>query len=49
VVDYYNNNKKLTSGVIEIINQLKGSEKLKEILLVNENNINFYENKHLLD
>ena len=48
VVDYYNNNKKLTHGVIEIINKLKDSEKLKEIILINENNINFYENKHLI-
>jgi hypothetical protein len=48
IVDYYNNDKRLTPGVIELIHLLKDKPRLIDLLRCNENNIKFYENKHLI-
>ena len=48
IVDYYHNNKRFTDSVIDLIVLLKDNQKLKDLLQYNENNINFYENKHLI-
>lgn len=48
IVDYYNNDKRLTPGVIELIHLLKENPELIKMIKHNENNINFYENKHLI-
>ena len=48
IVDYYNNDKRLTPGVIHLIDLLKENPELIKMIKHNENNINFYENKHLI-
>ena len=50
IVDYYNNNGKLRLDVISLINKkiLKNDETIIEMLKNNQNNLSFYENKHLL-
>jgi hypothetical protein len=50
IVDYYINNKKLLTNVIELINYLISVEDKDISLFVqnNKNNFNFYDNKNLL-
>ena len=54
IVDYYHNNKCLTNEVIQVINGLLVTQDsrqfiIKQLLEVNNNNLNFYENKNLID
>jgi hypothetical protein len=51
IVDYYNNDKKLLLDIIYLIKRLKhitGSN-IDKILNKNKNNLDFYENRHLID
>jgi hypothetical protein len=48
IVDYYHNRKCLTDDVIELMDKLKNTPELIKIIKHNENNIKFYENKHLI-
>lgn len=51
IVDYYNNNKLLLENVILLIKLLKSTNKnnITELLRLNEININYYLNKHLIE
>ena len=50
IVNYYCNNHKINTNIISLINyKLKNNDKkMIELLQKNNNNINFYENKHLI-
>jgi hypothetical protein len=54
IVDYYNNDKKLLTNVIDLINYLFTmriitSINIKDFLEINATNLNYYKNKNLIN